>query len=149
MWQIYKSGKLFHYHFLPLIVRWTELIKTQFKFWDNYINYSNDPKFSDRQVRANSVDPDQTAPLIRVYTVWNSIYIFRTHYSMVEPSCSNFREITANFSGVRNFRIFTVFQVSQYCYFYSIWLYEPHHEKTLIWGLRPGKTQTGLRSHRS
>ena len=23
--------------------------------------YSNDPKFSDRQVRANSVDPDQTA----------------------------------------------------------------------------------------
>ena len=24
--------------------------------------YHNDPKFSDRQVWANSVDPDQTAP---------------------------------------------------------------------------------------
>ena len=24
--------------------------------------YRNDPKFLDRQVRANSVDPDQTAP---------------------------------------------------------------------------------------
>ena len=22
-------------------------------------------------------------------------------------------------------------------------LYEPHHEKTCLWGLRPGKTQTG------
>ena len=30
------------------------------------------------------------------------------HYTMVEPSCSNFRVITAKFSGVRNFRIFTV-----------------------------------------
>ena len=26
------------------------------------INYSNDPKFSDRQIWANSVDPDQAAP---------------------------------------------------------------------------------------
>ena len=25
-------------------------------------NYRNDPKFSDRQVWANSADPDQTAP---------------------------------------------------------------------------------------
>ena len=24
--------------------------------------YRNDPKFSDRQIRVNSVDPDQTAP---------------------------------------------------------------------------------------
>ena len=32
--------------------------------------YRNDHKFLDGQVRANSVDPDQTAPsLIRVYTV--------------------------------------------------------------------------------
>ena len=30
------------------------------------------------------------------------------HYTMVEPSCSNFRVITSIFSGVRNFRIFTV-----------------------------------------
>ena len=26
--------------------------------------------------------------------------------------------------------------------------YEPRHEKTSLWGLRPGKTQTGLLSHR-
>ena len=26
------------------------------------LEYSTDPKFSDRQVRANSADPDQTAP---------------------------------------------------------------------------------------
>ena len=30
------------------------------------------------------------------------------HYTMVEPSCSNFRVITSIFWGVRNFRIFTV-----------------------------------------
>ena len=40
--------------------------------------YRNDPKFSDRQVLANSVDPDQS--LIRVYTVCHSIYSFWTHY---------------------------------------------------------------------
>ena len=28
-------------------------------------------------------------------------------------------------------------------------LYEPHHKKTCLWDLRPGKTQIGLRSHRS
>ena len=64
---------------------------------------------------ANSADPDQTAhrgavcvsSLIRVYTVYLSICTFWTHYSIVELPCSNFRVITANFSGVRNFRIFT------------------------------------------
>ena len=34
--------------------------------------------------------------------------IFWVHYSSVKPSCSNFRVITANFLGVRIFRIFTV-----------------------------------------
>ena len=40
--------------------------------------YRNDSKFSDRQVWANSVDPDQTAPssLIRVSTVGTSVCIF-------------------------------------------------------------------------
>ena len=28
-------------------------------------------------------------------------------------------------------------------------VFEPRHEKTCLQGLRPGKTQTGLRSHRS
>ena len=73
---------------------------------DEYI-YRNFPKFSDRQVWANSADPDQTAPsLIRVYTVCRSVC---THYSMVEPHSSHFRVITTNSLGVRIFRKFTVF----------------------------------------
>ena len=46
--------------------------------------------------------------LIRVYAVCNSGCIFWVHYSSIKPSCSNFRVITANFLGVRIFRIFTV-----------------------------------------
>ena len=73
------------------------------------MHYRKDPKFSDRQVSANSADPDQTAPsLIRVYTVCNSGCIFWVHYSSVKPSCSNFRVITANVLGVRKFRNFKV-----------------------------------------
>ena len=71
--------------------------------------YRNDPKFSDRYAWANSADPDQTAPLIRVYTVCNSVCIVWTHYSMVEPHSSNFRMITTNILGVRIFRKFMVF----------------------------------------
>ena len=67
------------------------------------------PKFSDRQVWANSVDPDQTAPRSGS-TLFAIPCTFWTHYSMVEPPCSNLRGITANFSGVRNFRSFTVCQ---------------------------------------
>ena len=37
--------------------------------------------------------------LIRVYTVCHSACTFRMHYSMAKPPCSNFRIITANFSG--------------------------------------------------
>ena len=33
-----------------------------FKFTLSLFDYCNDPKFSDRQVSADSVDPDQTAP---------------------------------------------------------------------------------------
>ena len=73
--------------------------------------YRNFPKFSDRQVWANSVDPDQTAPssLIRVYTVCHSVCIVWTHYSMKEPHSSNFRVITTNVLGVRIFTKFTVY----------------------------------------
>ena len=65
----------------------------------NKFRYRNIPKFSDRQVWANSVDPDQTAPrsLIRVYTVCNSLCIFWMHYSTEKSYCSTFRVITANF----------------------------------------------------
>ena len=73
-------------------------------------SYQNDPKFSDRQVLANSADPDQTAPssLIRVYTVCHSVCIFWTHFSVVKWYCSNFRIITVFFSCVRIFRSFMV-----------------------------------------
>ena len=71
--------------------------------------YRNDPKFSDRQVWANSADPDQTrSSRIRVYTVCHSVCISWTHYCPVKPPCSNFGIITANFTGVQIFRIFTV-----------------------------------------
>ena len=76
----------------------------------NILRYHNDPKFSDRQVYANSADPGQTArtwsSLIRVYTVCHSVCIFGTHYTKVKPLCSTFRVITANFSGVQIFRNF-------------------------------------------
>ena len=66
--------------------------------------YHNFPKFSDRQVWANSVDPG----LIRVYTVCHSVCIVWTHYSILEPHSSNFRMITTNFLGAQIFRKFTV-----------------------------------------
>ena len=73
--------------------------------------HHNDPKFSDRQVWANSVDPDQTGPLllrsslIRVYTVCHSVYKFWTYFSMVKLNCSNFRIIKAIFQVSEYFRI--------------------------------------------
>ena len=57
--------------------------------------YRNFPKFSDRQVWANSVDPDQS--LIKVYTVCNSVYVFWANSYVVKQFCSNFRIITAIF----------------------------------------------------
>ena len=79
-----------------------------FKTFDEY---RNDPKFSDRYAWANSADPDQTAPLIRVYTVCHSVCIVWTHYSMIEAHSSNFRVIMVNFLGDRIFRKFTVLKI--------------------------------------
>ena len=76
--------------------------------------YRNDPKFLDRQVWANRVDPDQT--LVRVCTVCYSVCIYWTHYSIVNLHCSIRGLITAIFSGVQSFRMFTVF----HCDFESI-----------------------------
>ena len=42
----------------------------------------------------------------------HSVCIVWTHYSMVEPHSSNFRVITTNVLGVRIFRKFTVFSIS-------------------------------------
>ena len=82
-------------------------------------HYHNDHKFSDRQVWANSVDPDQTAPEVVGQRVWPKIRhlatldgcactfeewvcvcIIWTRYSIVNPPCSNFRVNTGNFSGI-------------------------------------------------
>ena len=40
---------------------------------DRKVIYSNDPKFSERQIQANSVDPDQTASEV---TVWPGSALF-------------------------------------------------------------------------
>ena len=72
------------------------------------LKYHNDSKFSDNLALASSVNPDQTAPLIKVYTVCCSVCIFWMHYSVVKPLCSNFRVITTNISDVRIFRSFMV-----------------------------------------
>ena len=78
------------------------------------MKYRNDPKFSDRQVWANSVDPDQTAPRGAVWsgsTLFAALSnIFWMHHSTVKAhfSISNFSIITAIFSGVQIYRIFMV-----------------------------------------
>ena len=65
------------------------------------ILYSNDPKFLDRQVVSNRVDPDQTAD--------QGLHClpFRQHYLVtflsLNPHCSIFRMITIIFSGVQIF----------------------------------------------
>ena len=70
----------------------------------------NFPKFSDRQVWANSVDPDQTAPLsgstlfaIPSADLW-------MQYSKEKPSCSTFRVIPANFRVSEIFGFYTTLQ---------------------------------------
>ena len=76
--------------------------------------------------------------LIRVYTVCHSVCIFWMHYSMIKPQCSNFRVITANFSGVRIFRIFRVIVFVLYE------KYEPRHDKTNKMTVHPAKSQISL-----
>ena len=58
----------------------------------------------------------QTQIRLLLYTVYNSVCIFWMHYSMVKPSCSNFRVITTNFWGVQMFRHFTVLDASKLVY---------------------------------
>ena len=65
-------------------------------------SYHNDPKFLDRQVRANRVDPDQTA--LEWYTLFSMLSAsFWTYYPVVKAHCSKFRTITGFFSGCPNF----------------------------------------------
>ena len=112
---------------------WSVLYDAEHQYHFLYIHnvnttlYRNDPKFLDTQALANSADPDQTAPssLIRVYTVCHSICTLCTIFSVKRPLYLNFREITAKFSGVRKFRIFTVI----YCNLYSCKIENFYKEK--------------------
>ena len=51
--------------------------------------YRNVPKFLDRQVWVNSVDPDQTPP----FAIPSAYFGLWMHYSTVKLPCSNFRTI--------------------------------------------------------
>ena len=92
--------------------------------------YSNVPKISDRQVWANSAEPDQTASrgavwsgstlfaipsayfgcitlrlvVLRLNVPVNNFSVMSgRNYSKEKPSCSTFRLITANFFGCPKF----------------------------------------------
>ena len=74
----------------------------------NY-HYRYVPKFSDRQVCANSVDPDQTAPrgaFLSGSTLFTILSALFGYILCVNSYESYFRIITVSFSGVRNFRSF-------------------------------------------
>ena len=84
---------------------WHSLCKKTYRL--TIINYSNDPKFSDRYAWTNSADPDQTAPRGAVWSGSTLFAIASFGLIMVAPHSSNFRVITTIFWGVRIFRKFT------------------------------------------
>ena len=56
--------------------------------------YHNQPKFSNGQVWANSVDPDQIAPEEQSDQGLHClpfVCIFWVHYSVIKPNCSTFK----------------------------------------------------------
>ena len=89
--------------------------------------YRNDPKFSDGQAWANSVDPDQTAPrgdpdqTAPLGAVWSGstllpfcLHLLEALFNVTAHFCLDFRVITAMYSGVRFFRDFTVQQLDNF-----------------------------------
>ena len=79
----------------------------------SYVGYCKDPKFSDRQIWANNVDPYDTAQE-------QSVCIFWIYYCIVKPLISNFRIITVLhvFSGVLQIFIeytYLARTTSEYC----------------------------------
>ena len=63
-----------------------------------FLQYHNDPKFLDRQVWANSVDPDQTEQSDQgLHCLPLCLHLLDTLFYMVKPSCSNLRVITSIF----------------------------------------------------
>ena len=72
------------------------------------MNYCKNTKYSERQVWANSVDPDQTAPssASTLFAILSPSFGRITVHG--KTTLLNFRKITAIFSGVQIFRSFTV-----------------------------------------
>ena len=71
-------------------------------------------KFSDRQIWANSADPDQTAPLRAVWSESTLLAIPSTSFWRITLRKSHLVKLLGDyskFSGVRNVRNFTVLQV--------------------------------------
>ena len=65
-----------HSHFVGFVMSWLKSIYSK-------MNYHNDPKFSDRQVWANSVDPDQTAPRGAVWSASTLFAILSTSFGNI------------------------------------------------------------------
>ena len=83
--------------------------------------------------------------LIRVYTVCQSFCIVWTHYSMVEPHCSNFKVITTNNLGVRIFRKFTANRVTVCLRFH--WLYNVRTQMHTFKPIHPYFMHTKISYH--
>ena len=64
---------------------------------ETILKYHDDPKFLDKIGLGKQCRPRSDCSSISVYTVCHSVCIFWTHYSMVEPHCSNFRIVAAMF----------------------------------------------------
>ena len=98
--------------------------------WQYTVYYYSDQKavhcnhiFLNRQLWGQTVDFQ--IRLLQVCTVCHFVCICWTHYSMVKPSCSNFRVITAHFSSVWILGLFTVYaavirEIPSACFFMSI-----------------------------
>ena len=74
------------------------------KLYDNYRNFLGVQIFQYFTViKAGSLLEARFywSSLIRVYTVWHSVNIFWTHYSVLKRDCSNFRIITSIHSGIQ------------------------------------------------
>ena len=70
------------------------------------------PKVSDRQLWANSIGPDPRGAVWSGSTLFPFyLHLSDAHYSTVKPPCSNFRVITAKFSGI------WIFMILQYIFY--------------------------------
>ena len=122
-------------------------------FYRNLLSffYRNVPKFSDRQVWANSADQDETARR----AVWSGSTLFASpsaSFGCIILRRSHLVQLLGwlgKFSGVRNFRNFTVTHLTLSSTFYLTFtlLYEPRHGKTNKTSGRPVKTQISLGIH--